>query len=254
MNRLRFGGTSWVIPGSFAENLRVLAEDVGDMELVLFDTPQASNIPSAAEVRELASFCRELDMTCTVHFAQDICASASLADRTKTEDSALRLIDLFTPLYPFAWIVHFCGERRGPSPSADMERWLELTQRSAARLASAVGDSDKICAETLDYNFDLIYGIIKSAGLSVCLDVGHLVKYGCDVKAKIREYIADARVLHLHGVRPDGTDHVDLSHFDAGLFAFLMNSADDGRERVCTLEVFENDYEKSLPVLKKLLK
>ena len=254
MNRLRFGGTSWVIPGSFAENLRVLAEDIGDMELVLFDTPQASNIPSAAEVRELASFCRKLDMTCTVHFAQDICASASLADRTKTEDSALRLMDLFAPLYPFAWIVHFCGERRGPSPSADMARWLDHTQRSAARLAAAAGDSHKICAETLDYDFDLIYDLIKGAGLSVCLDVGHLVKYGFDARAKVREYIADARVLHIHGVRPDGTDHIDLSYFDPELFEFLMAAAGDGKERVATMEVFEGDYAKSLAALKKLLR
>ena len=254
MSRLRFGGTSWVVPGSFADNLRVLAEDVGDMELVLFDTPQASNIPSRAEVAELAALCRELRMTCTVHFARDISTATDAAARTQDEDAALRLLELFAPLDPFAWIVHFCGERRGPSPSADMARWLDNTQRSAARLASAAGDSHKICAETLDYDFDLIYDLIKGAGLSVCLDVGHLVKYGFDARAKVLEYVADASVLHLHGVRPDGTDHVDLSHFDAGLFAFLMNSADDGRERVCTLEVFENDYAKSLPVLKKLLK
>lgn len=254
MSRLRFGGTSWVVPGSFADNLRVLAEDVGDMELVLFDTPQASNIPSRAEVAELAALCRELRMTCTVHFARDISTATDAAARTQDEDAALRLLELFEPLDPFAWIVHFCGERRGPSPSADMARWLDHTQRSAARLASVAGNSHKICAETLDYDFDLIYDLIKGAGLSVCLDVGHLVKYGFDARAKVREYIADARVLHIHGVRQDGTDHIDLSYFDPELFEFLRAAAGDGKERVATMEVFEGDYAKSLAALKKLLK
>lgn len=254
MSHLRFGGTSWVIRGSFAENLRILTEDVDDMELVLFDTPQVSNIPSRAEVAELGALCRNLDMSCTVHFARDISVSADAAARTQDEDSALRLIELFAPLDPFAWIVHFCGERRGPSPSADIERWLELTRKSVERLASAAADRKKLCAETLDYDFDLIKDIVLDADLSICLDVGHLVKYGYDAKAKIKEYLADARVIHIHGVKPDGTDHVYLSYFDAELFKFLMNSADDGRERVCTLEVFEDDYAKSLPVLKTLLK
>ena len=32
---LRFGGTSWVAPGTFADNLRYLSNDVSDMEIVL---------------------------------------------------------------------------------------------------------------------------------------------------------------------------------------------------------------------------
>ena len=43
---LRFGGTSWVTPGTFADNLRYLSNDVSDMEIVLFDTPEHSNMPT----------------------------------------------------------------------------------------------------------------------------------------------------------------------------------------------------------------
>lgn len=254
MNRLRFGGTSWVVRGSHGDNLRVLAADVSDMELVLFDTPEASNIPTPDEIGRLSALCRELGMTCTVHLAQDICASADMKERTEAEDSALRLMELCAPLDPFAWIVHFCGERRGPLPSSDMERWRDLTRRSAGRLAAGVKNRDRICVETLDFDFDLIFGVVKGAGLSVCLDVGHLVKYGYDVRARITKYMAAARVVHIHGVRPDGEDHVDLSYLDRGIFKFLMNAADDGRERVATLEVFEGDYGRSLGALKKLLK
>nr|MBP9976033.1 hypothetical protein [Synergistaceae bacterium] len=72
-NGLRLGGTSWVIPGTFADNLRYLSNDVSDMEIVLFDTPEHSNIPSKDEVRALRDLCGGLDMSCTVHLPSEIC-------------------------------------------------------------------------------------------------------------------------------------------------------------------------------------
>lgn len=47
------GSTSYVIPDDFLPNVRRLAPLVEDMELALFETPTASNMPTAAVVREL---------------------------------------------------------------------------------------------------------------------------------------------------------------------------------------------------------
>ena len=59
MRRLRFpgvrlGGTSWVVEGSFADNLRELSREAQDMQFVLFDNEYGSNIPSQEEVARLA--------------------------------------------------------------------------------------------------------------------------------------------------------------------------------------------------------
>ena len=77
-NGLRLGGTSWVIPGTFADNLRYLSNEVSDMEIVLFDTPEHSNMPAKDEVRALKDLCGELGMSCTVHCnscVRSICSS-----------------------------------------------------------------------------------------------------------------------------------------------------------------------------------
>ena len=161
--RLKFrnvhiGVTSWVIQGRFAENMRERSKDVDDMEIVLFDTPQGSNIPKKDEVMELRGLCQELGMTCTVHFPEDVCFSTDAAERTRCEDQCLRTAELFAPLEPFAWILHLDGEHRGGFPSYDMDSWREKTAKSAERIAASVEDRTKICVENLDFDYDRSIG------------------------------------------------------------------------------------------------
>ena len=163
---VRLGGTSWVVEGSFADNLRELSREARDMQFVLFDNKYGVNIPSKEEVSWLAALKNELGMSCTVHFPHDICLSTEPAERVRCEDSCLRIMELFAPLDPFAWILHLDGEQYGAYPSADMEGWLEKTRRSVARLAAAAADKEKICAETLDYNFRLVYPAVAENGIS----------------------------------------------------------------------------------------
>ena len=248
---LRLGGTSWVVRGSFAENLRALSAECEDMQLVLFDTPFGSNIPSKQETADLAALCRELGMTCTVHFPRDICLSADLAERTRCEDYCLRMIDLFAPLQPSSWVLHLAGEQYGKFPSTDMARWQELTLGSLMRLAGAAPDRELICAETLDYDLRLAKPAIEAAGVSVCLDIGHLVRYGHNVAEQIECWGKRIRSVHIHGVKPDGMDHVDMGWFDARLFRDSVRAlAEHGTTRVLTLEVFEEDYPRSLEAIK----
>lgn len=249
---LRFGGTSWVTPGTFADNMRCLSPDVSDMEIVLFDTPGHSNIPGNEEVLAIRELCRELEMSCTVHFPVDIYANGSASERREREDLCLKMIDLFAPLDPFAWILHVVGEKRGNSPSADIDTWLEKSIRSAGMIAGAVNDKRKICIETLDYHPRYVKQLAASTGTSICLDVGHLLRCGYPVLDTVSSFADDVRVLHIHGVMPDGTDHRDLSYFDPDLFDSVTGMMSGGEERVMTIEVFEDDYSRSLEVLKNL--
>ena len=249
---LRLGGTSWVVQGDFSENLQYLSKEVSDMEVVLFDTPQDSNMPSSAEVSMLKELCEVHEMSCTVHFPVDICATATASDLLKGEDLCLRTIELFAPLEPFAWILHIVGEERGNPPSSEIEIWLEKSIRSAERLVRAVNDRKKICVETLDYDPTYVELLASTAGTSICLDVGHLVRCGHPVLETAKRCAEMTRVIHIHGVRPDGTDHVDLSYFDTELFKQVTEIMSDGEEKVMTIEVFEDDYDRSLDVIKKI--
>ena len=249
---LRLGGTSWVVQGNFNENLKHLSKEVSDMEVVLFDTPENSNMPSCAEVSMLTELCKAHDMSCTVHFPADIFALETASVLRKREDLCLKTIELFAPLEPFAWILHIVGEKRGNSPSSEIETWLEKSIRSAERLAGALSDKRKICIETLDYDPKYVELLALAVGTSICLDIGHLVRCGYPVLETAKRCAEMTRVLHIHGVRPDGTDHVDLSYFDTELFEHVTEIMSDGEEKVMTIEVFEKDYDRSLEVIKKI--
>ena len=251
-NGLRLGGTSWVIPGTFADNLRYLSNEVSDMEIVLFDTPEHSNMPAKDEVRALKDLCGELGMSCTVHFPADICVYAPTEVLREREEKCLRTLDLFEDLDPFAWILHIVGEKRGDPPSPDIDAWIEKSLISAEKIASAADDRRKICMETLDFDPRYIEHLADSAGTSICLDVGHLIKCGRPVHETTLRSAAAVKVIHVHGVMPDGSDHRDLSYMDPELFRSVSGMMSGGEDRVMTLEVFEGDYDRSLSVLKKM--
>lgn len=249
---LRLGGTSWVVPGGFEDNLRELSTNVYDMEIVLFDTPTHSNLPSREEVLRLKDLCDELSMSCTVHFPRDMCVSKGEAHRTDCEDNCLRTMELFAPLEPFAWIMHLIGEKRGNETSADMEKWRELAAVSAARFAKEADDPQKICVETLDYDFAYAEDIVLENGLSICLDIGHTVRYKRSVEDTLQKYLPYTKVFHIHGVMPDGTDHTSMEYFDRDLLRRVLTLCADGTERVMSIEVFEDDYKKSLKVFQSI--
>ena len=256
--RLRFtnvklGGTSWVLPGggSFSDNMKKLSADVDNMEIVLWDNEYGCNIPSKDDVKRLRGLREELGMSCCVHFSTNVSFETSSESRTRCEDKCLRTMELFHDLDPYAWVLHLHGEVFGPVPSNDMDWFYEATRKSSLRLASATDEPWKICAENLDFSLDYIIETVKEAGFSICLDLGHLVHVQEDVKANVEKFLPYTRILHLHGVKPDLTDHVDLSYYDQNLLEWIFRRLADGTDRIMDLEVFESDYDKSIEILRK---
>lgn len=248
---VRFGGTSWVVAGNFAENLKRLSRDVRDMEIVLFEAPGWSNMLMRSEVLALRELCGELEMTCTVHFPVDIPCHMERREREKSEDICLYTTELFEPLEPFGWVVHLVGRQDDPFPGCDLERWLENAEKSAARIANALPDKRNLCAETLGYDFTVAHDLVRRLGISICFDAGHVIKLGLPVLEQLQKFAPETRIVHLHGVMPDGTDHADLSFFDEDrLRALIGMLEEDKKERVVTIEVFEDDYDRSVEVLK----
>lgn len=239
----RVGGTSWVTKGTFADNLRRLSREVSDMEVVLFDLPGASNIPPAAEVRKLRALCRELRMSCTVHFPSELSADGTKEMLDRSVDNCLRIIELFSPLEPFAWILHVAGDKGSGG-------WLEKSELGLHKIAAALPKRNRLCVENIDYDIIGLEHILGALDVSVCLDIGHLINLGMPVMRQVEKYFRRTRVVHLHGVKPDGTDHVDLSYFDKTLLREILEKymRDEG-ERVITMEVFEQDYCLSVEVL-----
>jgi len=253
----RIGTTSYIIPDDIIPNLRYLSGKVQDVELVLFESDGWSNMPSSEDVGEMARIARTNRLSYTIHLPLDMrLGSPDEAERLASVEKCRRVMDLMAPVRPFAWILHLHGDRRGNPPTDDLPRWTAQNRRSLTELLSLTAvDPRRICVETLDYDFNLVAELVEAFDLSVCLDIGHLLVYGRDVTAHLNRWFDRAKVFHIHGVRPDGTDHVSLAYFPKRLLKELsgrLARLPEADARVVTLEIFgQADFDASMQVLQQ---
>ena len=67
----RLGTTSYIVPDEILPNLRFLADRVDDVELVLFESDEYSNLPTKSDVAEMGRIANDNDLTFTVHLPLD---------------------------------------------------------------------------------------------------------------------------------------------------------------------------------------
>jgi sugar phosphate isomerase/epimerase len=253
----RLGTTSYIIPSEILPNVRYLADKIDDIELVLFESDEISNIPDDKTVKQLCALADEHKLTYTVHLPLDAYLGSSDENIRQTSVlKCLKIIDRMDAVKPFSYVVHFHGDRRGNSPSSDMNRWLDQHRRSIAELLIFVPPR-MLAVETLDYPYDLIESIVMEFDLATCIDIGHILICNHQLEKYIEKYLPRTSVIHLHGVC-DRKDHVDISHIDPETLRILMETfcaPANEAQRVLTLEIFnEPDFCKSIEILRKFIK
>jgi sugar phosphate isomerase/epimerase len=250
------GTTSYIIPADLITNVRYLASLVDDVELVLFEADDESNLPEKKTIAELNRIARSNDLSYTVHLPLGLLLGAmDEQERRSSLTKTLRMIELTSSLNPAAYVLHFEGEQRGSIPSKDMPGWINGLRASVAELLDTGIPSSLFCVETLDYPFALVDPIVCEFDLSVCLDIGHVLLNGNPLDAYLAKYHDRIRVFHAHGIR-ENKDHRDLGALKESDLALLFSSLVSQRSTVpvLTLEVFdENDFRLSLGVVERMV-
>jgi sugar phosphate isomerase/epimerase len=251
----RLGTTSYILQDDLVPNAEFLGPLVDDIELVLFESDEISNLPDREVIGSLLRLKEEHRITYTVHLPLDTqLGSLDESMRKRSVEKCLRVMDLTSPLAPFAYVLHFHGEMRGRVPAGNIAGWLDALDRSALGLLESGVDPHLMCVETLDYPFELVESIVTRRGMSVCLDAGHLAFFGYPLEDYLDRYLARSRVIHLHG-HCDGADHKDIGTLEPLVLASLAGHPclTDNRERVLTLEVFGLvDFKRSMEIMGRL--
>jgi len=237
------GTTSYILPADLLTNIEALAPRVDDIEIVLFESDEMSNLPDEETIRKLESIAAANDLTYTVHLPLDInLGSLVESERRRSVEKCLRITSLVSPLGAMPFIVHFhpaYGPGTGDDPPAG---WVPSLEKSTRELLASGIEPDRLCVENLDYRYELVEEIVVRHGLSVCLDVGHMLLYDHPLKEFIDLHLHRIRVVHLHGLK-GGVDHKDITDIPSDRLDMLMErlTSDEGRPRVVTLEVFTPD-------------
>jgi sugar phosphate isomerase/epimerase len=232
----RLGTTSYVYPADLLANVEQLAGHVQDIELVLFESVDAGNLPDAATVARLAALAATHGFTYTVHFPIDRkLGSDNPAERADLMLQMLAIIDALQPLQPHAYILHLEGVAADAAP-ARIAVWQHDVSSALTQILSSGIDPRLLAVENLGFPFDWCAPLIEAFDLSVCVDTGHLWLQGLDAAEHFRRWAPRTRVIHLHG-EAGGRDHISLARTDADRLAGFLSHLGD-YQGVVTLEVF----------------
>jgi sugar phosphate isomerase/epimerase len=246
--RFRLGLTSYVYPSDLLTNVRQLAPFADDIEIVFFESKEACNFPSPAEVEELRQLAEQHQLSYTIHFPIDkALGSANQEEREEFMGVALRIIELCRPLKPFGWILHLEGIEATASP-ARVDAWRHDLAPLLRVLAGMVDDPTRFCVENLGYPFAWCEPLLLDNPFSVCLDLGHLLQMGYDWRRHVTQWLPRTRIVHLYGSNTTSR-HYSLEMTPKPLVQDFLASLKTYRG-VLTLETF--GFEDTAPSLTRL--
>lgn len=254
MRRLpfRIGTTSYIIPDDILPNVHWLAEQVQDVELVLFELDDGfHNLPTPEVIEELNGLATQHDLSYTVHLPLDLRLGEEGEPQHVSLRKAQKVIDCTLRLQPRAYVLHLDGrEVRSGGSSVEMERWQMQAVRALEMVARWTGGAEQLAVENLEgYPLNFLDAVLERIEVSCCIDVGHLWLDGHDPLPFLMRWLPRTRVIHLHGYAD--RDHRALSFVPVEkLDAVLERLYRTGYSGVVTVEVFgEEDFRSSLAAL-----
>ena len=242
----RLGATSYVYRGDLVHNATRLAGQVQDIELVLYVTSGGeNNLPTRAEVVQLAQTATDTGLTYTVHLPRDL-----RSDGGDSLELAQRVIELCAPLQPHAYVMHVDGDGVGTAA------WRAQAIDALAQVTEWAGDPKLIALENLEsYAPEHLLPLFAALPIARTLDIGHLWKAGIDPLPVIDQWLMHSRIVHIHGVRVEAgaiVDHGTLAWTARTQLAAVLERL-RGWTGVLTLEVFEDDFFTSRTALDEAL-
>lgn len=249
----KLGATSYVIPAGLAANAAFLAGVVDDVQLTLFETPAASNIPTRGEVRAIREISRERGISVSVHMpcAIDL-GSADSCVRRASAEIFRRTIDATAELEPTCCVLHAAPH---PVPEAQKAAWAEREAAELSRLVPMLDTPRILAFENVEPSFSLEEMLIDELDASVCIDFGHLALHGVDMEAHASRWIERCTCAHIHAAE-GGRDHMSVAllplSYILKVFEILRGASADA---VLTMEVFEReDFESSLAAMRDAIR
>jgi sugar phosphate isomerase/epimerase len=253
----RIGTTSYIIPAEIIPNVRFLAGQVEDVELVLFEAGDGmNNLPDATTIRTLKELAGQNQLSYTVHLPLDLRLAADGSQQHRSILLARKVIEATLELDPWAYVLHLDGrEVMNSANQADISQWNDQAVQALEIVTELLPEARRLAVENLEkYPLNFWDEVLRRAPVSRCIDIGHLWYDGHDPLPYLEKHIEQARVLHIHGIAE--RDHKSLNNVPIDelvrVIDFISSSNFHG---VMTIEVFgEEDFHSSLAALHAALK
>lgn len=230
----RLGTTSFIYRADYVTNVRRLAPFFDEIELLLLES---SGLPSKDEIKTLCALAAEHDITYNVHLPMDIDpAAVSTQVRWQSIEKLANTMDRVAPLNPTTQTLHIAFDQ--PHQTEDtVQAWQKRAIHSLNKLLQVSGVAPgNISIENLDFSPLWLRPIVESMDTAVCVDVGHAVLFGFNLKKTLDLYAPRITLIHLHGIA-QGKDHRALTQL-APAHGQTVAKYLNGFQESVSLEVF----------------
>jgi sugar phosphate isomerase/epimerase len=246
----RLATTSYIFPDRVVPNVRMLAPFFDEIELVFFESESQDSL-DGEEIEILMDLSARHDATFNIHLPLDLyLGDNSQAVRSKGISDVKRMIEWSLPLHPSLYTLHLERRSSDRREEADIETWRQNILRSLEEIMRCEIASKRIAIETLEYPFEWVENVVKDLNLSICLDIGHLLVHGQDLKSYFEKYLSDTSNVHLHGFEKS-RDHLGIDRLPESTLELIFSHL-SSYHGILSLEVFSiDDLKKSLILLEE---
>jgi sugar phosphate isomerase/epimerase len=253
------GTTSYILhtaKDNLLANVTYLKDYFEIIQLLFFGKEYLPEVMSPDILRRLSELRQKNAVSYIIHLPLDL---GLLSIRGRTRETAYTIIQTIINKTAFldvhTYILHVDGSAYSgcTTPAAGRRidaRLGDVLKGLAARLKD---NTSKIAVENTGYDLTRCAGIIKEYAYSVCMDVGHLMRYKHDLERFIDEFSLRIRVIHLHGLR-NNRDHRSLKTLESGILERIIRFTQDHKPAII-IEVFnKRDLKSSLKYVIKIMK
>jgi sugar phosphate isomerase/epimerase len=255
------GAPSMVYGEDLVENVKILSSRVTHIEIVLFDTFQTNNLPSAREIDRLSESGEQRKVTYSIHLPASLePVSGDAGLREASLEKAIEIIQTCARLNPTHYVLHlpFSKPTLVPvpglyfpwKPTPEWDRWEKRAWDSLQRIKKFTDGKVSLLIENINYSPQFLRPFLEDGTCGLCLDIGHLLLGREDVSRNLENFIKKTFEIHFHGVE-GWQEHLSLARlpFDQiqTVVGFLQQRTFQG---LLTLEVFDpQDLEESLSLV-----
>ncbi|HEX9830955.1 MAG TPA: cobamide remodeling phosphodiesterase CbiR [Thermodesulfobacteriota bacterium] len=245
---MQIGTTSYIYPDEIIPNVSKLANLIDDIELVLFEGKDYSNLPSKQDVRTLREISLETGISYTVHLPIDLDICSKDADfRTFSLNRMIEIMKLTYSLNPRGYIVHL------PRREVESEEmWVLSTVRSLSEIFIEFGN-EKVSIENLSYPIRHILPIIEEFDFKLCLDISHAIRCSDNWEEIYDNNFGRIKVIHFYGPETEGEGHTGLQKAERSFVTSVTDKIlSSNFSELLTLEVFgTEDFFESKRILEE---
>jgi sugar phosphate isomerase/epimerase len=218
----------------------MLGHYLDEIELLFFESLPPGSLPSEEVIAELVDLSHRFELAYNIHLPIDVfIGDHDPRRRQQAVDGYLSLIERTAPLGAWQRVLHLPYDGQTYHP-ADVKKWQDRTAAGLGKILEGGSDNRSLGIETLDYPFHWLDHIIFDFDLSVCLDIGHLILSGWDLKEMYQTYASRTPIIHVHGVA-ENHDHLALNRLSKKNCDNLMHILKKFTGTV-SIEVFSFDH------------